>query len=114
MEVDRFFGWEKWFWALRLFSQSLTGVTMVKVQGKVKVAQSCMTLCDPMDYTAHEILQARILEWEPPEYWSLSLLQGIFPNQGSNSGLLHCRRMLYQLSHKESPKIKSSADIGCM
>ena len=63
VEVDRFFGWEKWFWALRLFSQSLTGVTMVKVQGKVKVAQSCMTLCDPMDYTAHEILQARILEW---------------------------------------------------
>ena len=30
---------------------------------KVKVAQSCPTLCDPMDYTAHGILQARILEW---------------------------------------------------
>ena len=30
---------------------------------KVKVAQSCATLCDPMDYTVHEILQARILEW---------------------------------------------------
>ena len=30
---------------------------------KVKVAQSCLTLCDPMDYTVHEILQARILEW---------------------------------------------------
>jgi len=30
---------------------------------KVKVAQSCMTLCDPMDYTVHGILQARILEW---------------------------------------------------
>ena len=29
----------------------------------VKVAQSCPTLCDPMDYTDHEILQARILEW---------------------------------------------------
>ena len=29
---------------------------------KVKVAQSCLTLCDPMDYTAHGILQARILE----------------------------------------------------
>jgi len=32
-------------------------------KGKVKVAQSCPTLCDPMDYTVHEILQARILEW---------------------------------------------------
>ena len=30
---------------------------------KVKVAQSCPTLCDPMDYTIHGILQAKILEW---------------------------------------------------
>ena len=30
---------------------------------KVKVAQSCLTLCDPMDYTARGSLQARILEW---------------------------------------------------
>ena len=30
---------------------------------KVKVAQSCPTLCDPMDYRLHGILQARILEW---------------------------------------------------
>ena len=36
---------------------------------------------------------------------SLSLLQGIFPTQGSNPGLLHCRQILYQLSHKESPRI---------
>ena len=31
---------------------------------------------------------------------SLSLLQGIFPNQRKNPGLLHCRQILYQLSHK--------------
>ena len=30
---------------------------------KVKVAQSCLTLCDPMDYIVYEILQARMLEW---------------------------------------------------
>ena len=30
---------------------------------KVKVAQSCPTPCNPMDYTVHGILQARILEW---------------------------------------------------
>ena len=30
---------------------------------KVKVAQSCRTLCDPMDHRVHGILQARILEW---------------------------------------------------
>ena len=36
---------------------------------------------------------------------SLSLLQGIFPTQGSNPGLPHCRRILYRLSHKGSPRI---------
>ena len=35
----------------------------------------------------------------------LSLLQGIFPTQRSNPGLPHCRRILYQLSHQESPRI---------
>ena len=36
---------------------------------------------------------------------SLSLLQGIFPTQGSNPGLPHCQWILYQLSHKASPRI---------
>ena len=36
---------------------------------------------------------------------SLSLLQGIFPTQGLNPGLLHCRRILYQLSHQGSPRV---------
>ena len=30
---------------------------------KVRVAQSCPTLCDPMEYIVHGILQATILEW---------------------------------------------------
>ena len=37
--------------------------TLVAVEVKVKVAQSCLTLCDSMDYIVHGILQARILEW---------------------------------------------------
>ena len=36
---------------------------------------------------------------------SLSLLQGIFPTQGLNPGLPHCRQILYQLSHKGSSRI---------
>ena len=36
---------------------------------------------------------------------SLSLLQGIFPSQGSKPGLLQCRQILDQLSHKGSPRI---------
>ena len=36
---------------------------------------------------------------------SFFLLQGIFPTQGANPGLLHCRWILYQLSHEGSPRI---------
>ena len=34
-----------------------------------------------------------------------TLLQGIVPTQGSNSGPLHCRQILYQLSHEGSPRL---------
>ena len=48
-------------------------------------------------------------QWNSPDQntgmGSLSLLQGIFPTQGSNPDLLHCRQILYQLSHKGSPRI---------
>ena len=67
---------------------------------RLKVAQSCLTFCDPIDYIVHGILQARILEWV-----ARSLRQGIFPTQGSNPGLPHCGRILYQLSHQGSPRI---------
>ena len=36
---------------------------------------------------------------------SLSFFQGIFPTQGSNPGLLHCRQIFYQLNHQRSPRI---------
>ena len=45
------------------------------------------------------------MEFSRPEYWSgysYSLLQGIFPTQESNQGLLHCRQILYQLSYREA------------
>ena len=66
---------------------------------QVKVAQSCLTLWSLGLYSP----------WNSPGQntgvGSLSLLQGIFPTQGSNPGLLHCRRILYQLSRKGSPRI---------
>ena len=56
---------------------------------------SRVRLCDTMDYTVCGILQARILEWVA------------FPfSRGSNPGLPHCRRILYQLRHKGSPRIR--------
>ena len=111
----------------------------------VLVAQSCPTLCDPMNYSplgssVHGILQARVLEWVAIPFsrgssqlrdqtqfsctgrqilyrvsqglikpWNSpgkntgmgnhSLLQGIFPTRGLNPSLLHCRQILYHLSH---------------
>ena len=68
-------------------------------------ALSCLTLCNPMDYSppgssVHGILQARILEWV-----AIPLFQGIVPTQGWNPGLcLHCRQILYCLSHQGSPE----------
>ena len=66
-------------------------------QAKMKVAQSCLSLCDPMDCTVHGISPG-----QNTGVGSLSLLQGIFPTQGSNPGLRHCRWILCQLSHQES------------
>ena len=47
--------------------------------------------------------------WNSPDQntgvGSFSLFQGIFPTQGSNPGLPHCKWILYQLSHKWSPRI---------
>ena len=53
----------------------------------------------------HGLYSPRNSPGQDTEVGSLSLLQGIFPTQGSNPGLPHCpwRRALYQLSHKGSP-----------
>ena len=117
----------------------------------MKVTQSCPTLCGPMDYTVHGILQDRILEWVAFPFFkgssqprdqiapqadslpaepqgkpkntgvvaqsqtrlkrlssssSLSLLQQIFQTQESNWGLLHFRRILYQVSYRGSSEDK--------
>ena len=70
---------------------------------KVLVAQLCLTLCDPVDcsqpgFSVHSIFQARILEWV-----AISFSRGIFPTQGSNPGLPHCRQIIYHLSHQGYP-----------
>ena len=69
---------------------------------KVLVTQLCLTLCNPMDCS---LPGSR--PWNSPGKNTVvdrhSLLQGIFPTQGSNPGLLHCRQILYYLSHQGSP-----------
>ena len=55
------------------------------------------TLCDPINHTVHRLPQARILDCV-----AVPISRGIFPTQGLNPGLLHCRQIFYQLSHKGS------------
>ena len=77
---------------------------MVLVVKKVKVAQSCPTLCDPMDRPYSP--------WNSPGQntgvGSLSLRQHIFLTLELNWGFLNCRKILYQLSHQGSPVVKNS------
>ena len=67
---------------------------MWNLKFKVKVAQLSPTFCDPMVYRVHGILQVRTLKWVAYPFSSRS-------SQPRNRiSLLHCRRILYQLSHK--------------
>ena len=63
----------------------------------VKITQSCPTLQPHGLYSPWNSLG------QNTEVGSRFLLQGIFPTQGSNPGLPHCRQTLYQLSHQGSP-----------
>ena len=67
------------------------------------VVQSCLTLCDPVDCS----LPASSIHGDSPGKNTRvdchALLQGIFPTQGSNPGLPHCRWSLYHLNHQGSP-----------
>ena len=65
------------------------------MKSKVKVAQSCPTLWPHGPSNS---------PGQKPGVCSISLLQGIFPTQRSNPGLLHCRQILCQLSHKGSQR----------
>ena len=64
------------------------------------VAQSCPTLCNPMDCSLPGSSVHRDSLGKNTGMGCRALLQGIFPTQGSNPGLLHCRRILYCLSHQ--------------
>ena len=69
----------------------------------------CVLNCVQLFVTPWTVaLQAPLsMRFSRQEYWSglHSLLQGIFLTQGSNPGLLHCRRILYCLSHQRNPYV---------
>ena len=75
------------------FSSASVAITIMKV----KVAQSCPTLCNPMDCSppgscVHGILQARILEWV-----AMPSSRGSSRPQGSDPHLLHCRQRFFTI-----------------
>ena len=80
---------------LTLFYACLYAGVESESESKMKVAQSCLTLCDAL---------ALYSPWFSPGQetgvGSRSLLQGVFPTQGSNPHLPHCRWILYQLNHQ--------------
>ena len=79
------------------------------MQTYILVAQSCLTLCDPM---ACSPIGSSVLgdsSGKNTRVGCHALLQGIFPPQGLNPGLPHCRWILYHLSHQESPWILDMA-----
>ena len=68
---------------------------------KVKVAQSCPTLCDPMDYIVPGILQARILEWV-----AMPFSRGSSKPRDRTQVSCICRQILYQLSYQGSRDVE--------
>ena len=145
--------WVMWWFYSQFFKESPYCVPQWLYQYtfpptvQVQVDQSCLTLCNPMNYSlpgssVHEFSSQEYQSGQPfpspedlynpgiqprspalqedslpselpgkPEstgVGSLSLLQ-IFPTQGSNWGLLHWRRILYQLSYQRSPTVQEGS-----
>ena len=74
------------------------------------VARSCLTLCDPMDSSPPGFSVHGDSPGKNTRLGCHALHQGIFPIQGSNWGLPHCRWILYHLSHQRIPS--SSSQYG--
>ena len=68
-------------------------------------AQSCPALCSPVDCGPPGSSVPGDSPGKNTGVGCHALLHGVFPTQGSNLGLQHCRRILYHLSHKGSPRI---------
>ena len=89
------------FWEITLlFTPSSFGSAVLCL-----VAHSCPSLCDPMDCS----LAGSSIHGDSPGKNTGAgccvLLWAIFPTQGSNPGIPHCRQVLYHLRHQGSPRI---------
>ena len=103
-------------WSVAHQSPLSMGILQTRILEWVAMPSS-RRLAQPRDQTqVFLIAEGFFTDWEmreAREYWSgcLSLLQGIFPTQESNQGLLHFRCILYQLSYQGS-SLKVTAQIN--
>ena len=97
--------WVTQFWGEGCLSFVCSVLCAVLCAVLCLVAQSCPTLCDPMDCSLPGSSVHLDSLGRNTVVGCHALLQGIFPTQGSNPGLPHCRQILYQMSHQGSPII---------
>ena len=87
---------------LKLSPPALDGEVLTPGAVLCLVAQSCLILCDPMDYGPPGSSVHGDSPGKNTGVGCHALLQGIFPTQGLNLGLLHRRQILYPLSHQDN------------
>ena len=83
----------------------IRGTTSTKIEVKWKSLSRVWLFVTQWPVTHQASLSMNILQARILERGCHAFLQGIFPIQGLNSGLLHCRWILYHLSHMGSPRI---------
>ena len=91
------FGHSAFFMVQLSHPYTTTGKTMCLI------AQSCLTLCDPVNSSPPGSSVHGDFQGTTTGVVCHAFLQGIFPTQGSNPGLPHCRQILYCLRHQGSP-----------
>ena len=98
-------GWIGAYWPAGLEDKAFFPKVKLKVKllSRVRLCATPWTVAYQAlrSFSVYGIFQARV--------GCHFLLQGIFPTQGSNPGLLHCRQMLYRLSHQGSLQLKERA-----
>ena len=85
-----------------------TILNIVNITVLYLVAELCLSLCNPTD---HSLPGSSVYGDSPGKNIGMGchfLLQGIFPTQGSNPGVLNCMWILYHLSHQESYELTTT------
>ena len=90
----------------------------------LKVIQSCLTLCDPMDYTVYGILQARILEWaafpfsrgssQPRDWTQVSRIAGGFLTSWATKGRPRTLEWVAYPCSRGSSRTRNQTSVSCI